>query len=323
LILDHYMLELADGCLAVVVGNTHASCYAVGYVKYCPASDTTIWCGRGVCYERVVKYYELREVYGYTPWRALVPCYGSTLPVIPYSAVKRVYDPLERAGELLSQVSDPLEKTALDMVEEILRGTSTLPGITGSLLPRIHSVEYSDVDLAVYGLRESAGVVEFIAENKSVFREFTGDKLREWCRRVAAATGLSVGDVEKLYRNWRRGLYGNREYSVVYNDKRASSVETEPAWQPLGVVEARVEFLGGLSGLNYPSASRVGSYRVLGGVNPGGDPEYVLSFEALYTPLLYEGGWGVVRGLLQKSLIGEKYRILVGVREDVTWIKPL
>jgi len=205
MVLDHYMLKLDNGCIAVVVGNTHAASFTIGYLKYCPSSRRTLWCDVSTCYERVVKHYELQEIYGFTPWRAVIPHYGSELPIIPNSRVVRVYSPIERAVELMSRVRDPLEKHALDMISEIERGANTTPGVTGSLLPGIHNIEYSDVDLAVYGLRESADVVEFIAENPDLFQSFRDTHLREWCYRLASVTGLSASDVEKLYRSWRRG----------------------------------------------------------------------------------------------------------------------
>ena len=323
MVLDHYYVRLRNGCLAVVVGNFHGVGFIVGYVKYCPTNRLTLWCDRLTCYERIVKYYDVNEVYGSTQWRINIPCYGGEAPIIPRSHIVEILDPIERSREILVKPRDQLEEKALDIIGDVLVNTGVLAGVTGSILPMIHNPGYSDVDLVIYGVKNSLEVIEYVGENPEVFKRFTGEKLRTWCLRVASATGLSAHDVCRLYRSWRRGVYGGREYSIIYNDGVRGFIENSPRWDTVGVVEVKAEFLGSVDALNYPTKGVVGEWVYLDGVNPSSDIDHVLSFEALYMPLFYEGGWGVVRGLLQHDPVNDIYRVLVGVRETRSYVKPL
>lgn len=322
IVLDHYYLYLKNNCYAVVVGNTHSNNFIVGYVKYCVSNRETIWCSKHYCYDRYVKYYDRSEIYNYTPWRILSPCYGSEIPIIPLSTVSEIHDPRLRTREILTRTRDELEKTALNLLLDLGSNTDLNNiGLTGTLLVGIHNVKYSDIDIVVYGLRESIDTIEFINENPSVFKNPGNDWLREWCIRVSKATGVDPFTVSKLYRRWRRGLYQNREYSVIYNDNVYKHIDNCEKWLSIGVSEGLVELEGSTSALNYPSTGVISRFKHTGGLKPGSDPEYILSFEALYTPLFYEGGRGYVRAILQYNPLKDTNRLLVGVHEEKTYIK--
>ena len=323
-LLDHFYLLIDNGCLAVVVGNMHSSSYIIGYIKYCRVEETTQWCRGFECYERIVKNYDVDEVHGSTHWKTYVPCYDQVIPVIPISRIIHVYDPRDRVVELLNRVNDRLEYLALNMVLEIVHGTNARGlGITGSLLPRIHSVEYSDIDFIVYGWRDSINVIEFIDENPSIFKGFEGNRFREWVSRVAKATGLSMNDIRYYYRRWRRGLFRGREYSLIYNDGLPRILDNCIPWITLGSIEFKASIDGRIDALNYPSIGCIHEWEFIRGVQPRSDIEYLLSFEALYTPLFYEGGRCIARGLLQYSPIDDRYRVVVGIRETINYVKPI
>lgn len=322
IVLDHYYLRLRNNCYAVVVGNTHSNSFIIGYVKYCVSSRETIWCNKHYCYDRYVKYYDRGEIYEYTPWRILAPCYGSEIPVIPVSIVNEVYDPRLRTREILTTTQDELEKTALSLLLELGSNTDLNNiGITGTLLVSIHSVKYSDIDIIVYGLKESVDTVEFINENPGVFQNPSSDWFREWCVRVSKTTGADPLTVSKLYRRWRRSLFQNRECSIVYNDNVFRQMDNSDKWLSIGISEGFIEIEESVNALNYPSTGLINKFEHTSGFKPRGDPEYVLSFEALYTPLFYEGGRGYVRAILQYNPVKDTYRLLIGVHEERTCIK--
>lgn len=319
--LDHYYLRLRNKCYAVVVGNYHSTGYIVGYVKYCPVEQKTLWCDQYICYDRIVKYYMVEEVHSSTPWKTHVPFYGGETPVIPVSEVEKVLNPIDRLYEIMNRPGDELEYLVVKLIDESRFSSGV--GVTGSILPSIHNVRVSDIDLIVYGLKNSVDVIEFIVENPSIFRGFNEEKLRAWCVRVSRATGLSPREVSRFYRRWRRGIYHGREYSFIYNDGIFKLLDNMSSWETIGVVKAEALFTGGFEALNYPTMGVIESWRYLDGANPRGDLEYVLSFEALYMPLFYEGGKAIVRGLLQYNSVDDTYRVLVGVKEEKTFIKPL
>jgi len=321
-VIDHYYLELRNNCLAVAVGNFHSSFFIIGYIKYCPSPDSRIWRRGGTNYERLVKTYSPSAVRESTEWRVYIPFFDSDIPVIPAAMVSRVYDPLVRSLELQSRIKDPLEEKALEFIHEVQLNTNTTPGVTGSMLPGIHNVEASDLDFVVYGAKNSLGVVEFISENKDLFEEFGNSRLARWSRDVALNTGLTPREVVRFYRNWRRGVFKGREYSVVYNKGVWRDVLNLPYYRTLGRTRMIAEVEGGLEALNYPASSKITSYRIIEARElPVYDIEEVLSFEALFIPGLFEGGVFEVNGLLQCSPVLETCRVVLGVREAETNMK--
>lgn len=322
MILDHFYLKLMNNCFAVTVGNLHYNGFTLGYVKYCPVGWESTWRDRFQHYGRLVETYSPVNVRTHTPWSMFIPQYGSTIPIIPDSLVTDIYDPRVRLQEIISKPNDQLEKNVANFVETISLnlGVESSLGVTGSILVKIHNEEVSDMDFVVYGLRESIDLIDFIENNPSVFEALGEHRLKDWCSRVNRATGLSCKESLKFYRRWRRGLYRGREYSLIYNDGVFREPVCNDNWFSLGWVEGYLELEGGLDALNYPSKSRVTSFRYIGGVEPRSDPNYVLSFEALYLPLLYEGGRCYVKGLLQVNEYSE-YRILLGVIEVQTYLK--
>jgi len=315
--LDHYYVLLRDGSLAVVTGNWHVDYCIVGYVKYRPSGRPTQWSGRGgVFYERLVKTYGANTVREHTSWSTYVPFFDSHVPCIPLTQVDGLLDPLKRSMEALRKASDGLESTAVEVLLDVSVSTGVLPGITGSLLPGIHNPHYSDLDLVVYGLRESIHVVEYLASNKHTYMAFNGEKLNMWAKNAALSTGLSPRDILKFYRNWRRGVFRGKEYSFMYNDGVYRNVMLMPAFRSIGVARIVLDAYGGPMALNYPAQASILSYRLVESLTRiPYDIERLLSYEAVYMTGLYEGGRFEAEGLVQCSNHLETCRMILGTYE--------
>ena len=78
------------------MGNKHYNTIIIGYVKYCPTNNNTIWCSKHTCYERIVKIYDPRIIYESTHTRMYIPYYGGVIPVIPIGIIRKIYNPLNR-----------------------------------------------------------------------------------------------------------------------------------------------------------------------------------------------------------------------------------
>ncbi len=316
-VLDHYYIRLRNNCYAVATGNTHYNSGIIGYVKYCPSSRKTQWCRGGICYERLVPVYDPTVVYASTQTTMYAPYYGSKVPFIPFSMITKIYDPVVRVRELLMKPMDRLETVTIGLISELMStGCISGIGVTGSLLAGIHNPVKSDIDLVIYDWRTSIGIIESINENSIGVKAFNNYKLREWCRRNAEMNNISIEAACKYYRPWRRGVYNGREYSIIYNSGVYKPMETMEKWDMIGLIKVKAYIGGGLDGLNYPSKGLIDEYRVIQSTKPlKSNIEYVLSFEALYIPLLYEGGWALINGLLQYSWDKDSYRVVLGVKE--------
>ncbi len=322
--LDHYYLELRNNCYAVVAGNRHYRHLYIGYIKYCSTSKKTIWFKNGRYYRRIVEKYDPLIVHKASQTKQFIPYYGGEIPVIPVSSVARIYNPLERIDEIITHPQDILEEKALDLIEDIMYSSRIHGGIglTGSILIGIHNPQISDIDLVVYGWRNSINVIEAVEEGATNLKPFRNYRLKAWLERNAAATGLTVKQVAKYYRVWRRGVYRGKEYSIIYNDGIPQGFNGEDPWISRGIIRVEGILCGGLDGLNYPSRVCIENYRVLEGYVDSPIVE-IISFEALYIPLFYEGGKAIVEGLLQYNNVRDVYRIMVGVVEypgRIIWV---
>ncbi|WP_052833789.1 hypothetical protein [Staphylothermus marinus] len=322
--LDHFYVFLKNYCYAVVVGNMHSNSYLIGYVKYCLGKNS-IWRNNLGYYDRIVNYYSPRKVYDATPWKTYIPCYDSYIPVIPRSSIMKIFNPINRLNEIISSPRDKLEELTANLSSILyLSINRNALGVTGSLLIRIHNPVFSDIDMIVYGWKESLNIIEFINENKDLFPGFTGERLKKWIYSNAESSGLPLSKVEKLYRRWRRGSFMGRDYSIIYNNGVYKHLDTCKAWRTMGHIKVKACLAGGLDALNYPSKSNIDKYYVLKNTKKlRGDIEYVLSFDALYIGKLFDGGWVIISGLLQHDQLEDKYRILVGGREYKGYIEPL
>lgn len=322
-ILDHFYVFLKNYCYAVVVGNMHSNSYLIGYVKYC-LGNNSYWKDSLGYYNRVVDHYSPEKVHNSTPWRAYLPCYDAYVPIIPKSIVTKIYNPINRLNEIISSSRDQLEQVIVRLSSELYSTvSSSVVGVTGSVLIKIHNPSISDIDMVVYGWKESLDIIEFIEENKDIFPGFTDGKMREWIYRNAESSGLPPNKVEKLYRRWRRGTFMEKDYSIIYNDNVFKPLETCHKWRTLRPVSIKASLVGGLDALNYPSKSLIDEYSLIKGSNLRGDIEYVLSFDALYIGKLFDGGKVIISGLLQHNPLNDKYRILVGGREYKGYIEPI
>lgn len=327
-VLDRFYVEDSSGNFYTVVGNRHPLHSIYAYLKYRVAGSKTGWCRGSVCYERTVPTYTPENVYKSTPGRIYDAYYGSHVPAIPVSIVEKVYDPRTRLQELVRKPGDYVEEEA-GYYASLISREANVPleciGVTGSVLLGIHSVTKSDVDYVVYGTRCSEKIVEAISEGGlSFLKPFPQDKLYEWALYLSRLHGVSVVDVMASYRRWRRGvLESGREYSLSFSLDYMEPYCSEK-WFTIGVarVKAFVEKTG--LTLGYPARASIVKYRVLD-VIKGVFREplrEVLSFENLYLPLLYEGGWVVVEGAIQWSPDKECSRILVGVVEYKGYVVP-
>lgn len=78
---------------------------------YQPTERVTPWSRSGVFYERVVKKCTPREVHEHTKWCLYVLRFDSTVPYIPLSTIRRVYDPVKRVAELYYKTRGVLENS--------------------------------------------------------------------------------------------------------------------------------------------------------------------------------------------------------------------
>ena len=334
--LDHDHLEDTHDNIYVVVGNVHPPSKVIAYLKYVPVNNKTIWCRGNVCYERVVKKYGVKNVmstikhyqeYSYDP------VFGSRVPQVSLSKVVRVYKPNEKLREIVNRPRDDLELEVTELVDEIERDIGiemSSVGIDGSILVGIHNPKYSDIDLVIYGCRESIYFTECLSSLRSL-RRLPPDRALRHLRSQSEIYGLSVDLIKNIQPPYKRLWFKERrEVNITFVD-RYTYRYGDVVFKPLTPVEVIINVEGGsCTSLFYPSYTYVNEVKDVKGVtNPDLMHEiknrltYVISYEGIFSYVLYKGGEVRVKGLLELVLPQSYYVVIVGAIENPGYIVPL
>ena len=144
--IEGHFVMLLDGSIWEVKGFMHPQDHLIAYPRYVPCgkgyvkvSSLTMKCNLlDSTYKRFMKYSSV---------------YDMVLPHIPKKSIVKVYDPKTRLLEVFREPKDPLEQAAskmLHMMLDMYNVDLELLGITGSMLPKLHtlrSVSYTHLTL--------------------------------------------------------------------------------------------------------------------------------------------------------------------------------
>ena len=330
--LDHDHIEDIYGRIYVVIGNTHPPGFIYAYMKYIPTKKKTFWCRGRLCYERIVKRYGVRNVmsvvkelqeYSYDP------VLDAKAPRITTKYVHKHYKPRDRLQEMIKQCNDNLEYLVLDVIDRLKLGASlsySSIGITGSILVGIHNVEISDIDLIIYGCKESLEVVNTCIQNLS---KIPKEELMKRLSGQSRIYGLDISTLLKLEPPYRNLRFKGRNVNIMFCSD-VSGRYGEEVYRQVGTIEALVEVTPNqCRALFYPSKALIHKvHRVYSkprSVNLE-DLKYglrcIVSYESIYSYALFKGGLLRVKGILEKVYPEGHYVVLIGGFEEPGFAIP-
>jgi len=338
-LLDHDHLVDVNNYIYVVVGNMHPPNEAIAYLKYIPTNRKTIWCNKNGCYERVVKKYGVKNVinsiqryqdYSYDP------VFGVSVPKVKLSKVRRVLRPSKRLRSILGSAKDKLEIAVVDIVMD-LELNFGIPlssiGINGSILADIHNVKYSDIDLVIYGCKESMVVAENI--DKVRLRTLTKIPNKILAKHIASLSkiyGVPESLILKIHPPFRRLWYHRlgKEVNIVFVNNLTQRYG-DIVYRPITPIELVLELnSSSCTSLYYPSISDVLEVKEV--LNAGKHInvnevrellKHVISYEGIYSYIMYKGGKVKVKGVLEQVIPTGTYVVIIGASESPGYIKPL
>ncbi len=236
--LDHDTLIDKYGSIHQIIGNYHPPGIVYALKKYVITGENSLWKRRGYGYKRLIK--------TYTPQSSRIaekivydPLQKSLFPSISSNNIKRHLKPTEGIKRLLSTTQDSLEKTALQLIHQLMDyGVKIeLLGLTGSLLIGIHNPTISDIDLVIYDCR----IINLIEETKLI-KPFRGKKLNEWIQHNSKRLGLPPRILVKMYDPRKRGVFKNTTISIIpVNPKPLSKNDVIINGEYIGHVEILAE----------------------------------------------------------------------------------
>lgn len=217
-------IELKDGSIFEIKGVTHPPYGAIAYPRYIPSEEgERVRFGRR--YKRLYTFEEKIRVLKerFPRYYVYDRYYSRLLPIIPWSEVQRHFKPQDAVRALKSAQSlVGLRLKALEFIEYIsdVAGISAgRIGISGSILLALDR-EDSDIDVVIYGLKESSSVREAIlhamAEGE-VLSRLPEARLKELYISRSRDTEMRYEDFVKLeQRKSNQGLFKGTLFFVRY-----------------------------------------------------------------------------------------------------------
>jgi len=342
--LDRDFIETPEGFLFCVVGPYHPKDRVIAYLKYVPSEDG-FWNRKGKSFSRVMKAYtipNLLETFKllegkYPQYLFYSSYYNITMTAAPLGCVKHHFKPEKKLARLLKKKKlDFLQCKVVEFVK-ILSEMSGVRlesfGVTGSVLLDMHDVNFSDMDITVYGLKDSfrlKGAMSKVYDSNSEVSRFKGEILRVWCKSKVSKHPLGWEDALKIYsKKWNVGTFRGTPFSIHPIKTRTELNEDygDKTYYPKGFVTMKAEVEDNSDSIFLPATYKVRKVKFIDG--PVREPILeVVSYESLYDSLAENGEEIVARGkleLVKDNRNGEKYcRVLIGSPEGKgkEFIKP-
>ena len=343
--LDRDFIETPEGFLFCVVGPYHPKDRVIAYLKYVP-SEEGFWSRKGKSFSRVMKAYtipNLLETFKllkkkHPKYLFYSSYYNIIMTAVPLKHIKKHYKPEKKLTQLLKRKElDSLQHKVVEFVK-ILSEKSGVQlksfGVTGSVLLDMHDVNFSDMDVTVYGLKDSFRLKESMTEvyssNSGVSR-FKDEFLRVWCKSKVSKHPLGWEDALKIYsRKWNIGIFKGTPFSIHPIKTRSELNEDyeDKTYYPKGFVAVKAEVEDNSDSIFLPAIYKVCKVKFIEGIEREPILE-IASYESLYDSLAENGEKIIARGkleLVKDNRSGEEYyRILVGSPEGKgrEFIKPV
>ncbi len=219
---------------------------------------------------------------------------------VPSSKVKKYYQPKNRLNTIKKNGAKDLLEEKLLRLAKILEETTDVEGslgVTGSILTRTHNPTFSDIDLTVYGLRESYRLIDAIKELKKTgeIRGISEGERGEWVQNRIYKHGLSSEALIRIAeKRWNYGYFEETYFSVHPTRRDNEILETygENMYNRVGVVSGSAVVTDSSESIFLPAIYAI----------EDSNPEIteIVSFEGLYGSLFKAGEEIKYKGILEK-----------------------
>lgn len=333
---DRDFLRTKEGFFFCVVGPQHPPNRVISYLKYTP-SKIGKW-GKGKWrFKRVLKDYtipSLLETFrllekDYPQYLFYSPFYNVLMTAVPLESIAKHYKPEEKLAQITeAQRSDQLQKKLKEFVALLSEKSGVQPsffGVTGSILISIHRLSLSDLDVTVYGYRNSLAVkralIDIYSMKKSDVRRFEGAQLTGWCRSKTQAHPLTYDEALHIYkRKWSIGVSDGTRFSVhpVKLEEEVTEEYADKVYEPLGNAVVGAVVHQNIDSMFLPAVYQVREVKVIKGPEVS-DIEEIVSYEGLYGDIAEVGETLLAKGKLEQVIDKKNrrkyHRLVVGSPE--------
>ncbi|MEM2739350.1 MAG: hypothetical protein QXQ29_00910 [Candidatus Bathyarchaeia archaeon] len=327
-------VETSERIFFCIVGEIHPDGYVVAYPRYIATEEaSTMWKDReGLTYERLLKVYSMLSLKNALKILDKHPYYVRYLdaweveiPCIPIERIVRHLKPEERLEEIVNRgPNDTLEGKLVELVE-ILSSISGISqrsfGVTGSILLGIHNPVFSDIDLTIYGLKESLKVKEAILDLKrgGVIEELPPDHIERSVYEKLNHYPIGVDDLRRIYdRMWQRGVFKDTYFSVHPERLSVDERYGEKVCRRIDIVRVKAEIIEDREGMFLPAVYSISVSEWLEG-DRRYEVEELTSFDGFLSSAFHVGDRIEVKAKLEEVYDKRRgriyYRLVLGTLE--------
>ncbi len=329
---DRDFLQTNEGLFFCVVGPLHPLERIISYIKYVP-SKSGLWGREEKKFSRILQEYTIPNLlktfsyleFNYPHYLFYSPVDKITLAAVPRRNIKEHFKPEKKLAHLrqASQLDSLQQKLVrfARFLEETSGVSEESFGVTGSLLLNIHQPNFSDLDVTIYGVKNSWLLRKSLIENRNStmpMKRLEGKTLKEWCIKKARQYPLSPMEASRIYeRKWNLGVFEDTWVSIhpVKLDSEVTKEYGKETYNPCGQVTIRAIVRDNIDSLFLPSVYELEEVNILKGPHLGKVTKLV-SYESLYDSLA-EGGEtiqakGKLEQVMEKGTGQEYYRVLIG-----------
>ncbi len=331
---DRDFIQTSEGFFFCVVGPIHPPKRVISYIKYVP-SESGVWGSGEKKFSRILQKYtipNLLETFNflernYPHYLFHSPMDNITITAVPHQNIKEHFKPEEKLAQLRQAPKRDSLQEKLIRFTMFLEETSSVPegsfGVTGSLLLDIHQTTFSDLDVTVYGVKDSWALHKALTESSGELpmKRLEGKALEDWCIKKSQQYPLTSKDALKLYeRKWNLGVFEDRWVSIhpVKLESEVAKQYGETTYIPCGQVTIQAVIRDNTESLFLPAVYQVEDVKFLDGAQLGNVTE-IVSYESLYDSLAENGETIQVKGkverVTEKGTSRQHYRVLVGSAE--------
>jgi predicted nucleotidyltransferase len=333
---DRDFLRTKEGFFFCVVGPQHPPNRVISYLKYAP-SRRGKW-GKGMWrFKRVLKDYtipSLLETFRllekeHPQYLFYSPFYNVLMTAVPLESIAKHYRPEEKLAQLMeARRLDQLQKKLKKFITLLSEKSGVPPslfGVTGSILLSIHRLKISDLDVIIYGYKNSAAVKRALVDSYSAknlsAKKFEGSELSKWCRSKTQAHSLTQEEALQIYkRKWNIGVFDGTRFSVhpVKLDEEMTDEYADKVYEPLGDAVVGAVVHQNVDSMFLPAVYQVREAKIIKGPEVS-DIEEIVSYEDLYGDIAEVGETLLAKGKIEQVTDRRNkrkyYRLLVGSPE--------
>jgi hypothetical protein len=320
---DRDFFQTKEGLFFCVTGHLHPQDRITAYLKYVPAENGK-WQGQNSSFARQLEFYHARNVAKTLDFlRKEYPDYISHCPIrdfefslVPKDALTHYYCPKKRLSMIMENPGDPLEEETRDLVRRLSSATGVPEkdfGITGSILIGLHNMEWSDIDLLVYGKSNSLLVRQALLKGDvKGIKAGDEDRLGNWARRVSQRFPLSYDDALNIaVKRWNYGFFKGRYFSIHPVRNQVTEKYGDHYYRNVGHAKIRGVVTRSDESVFLPASYEIDNVRCVKDPILGSMIREIVSFEGLFCDIAdpgqeieAQGSIETVDGLPQRLVIG-------------------